>query len=652
MHLLLIALMIAVPSFGAEITADNFDNGISHWTSGLTYGKVDQCKSSAGVGVAGSGALQIDYKLEDSGTNHILYTAEIPGGIVGAETIAFDVKGIGKPASIFLFAIDSEEKYANFGPHGTNYDFTTGYEDWHTCRLRLEVDQPVGGNEPDLTDIRKIGFFIWSMGPVEGTVWIDNLRYTETGNDLRLNLQSISPNGDGVQDAVDIKTVVPVGSQATIQVLNPYGHEITRLVDDLLPQKPVLKLTWDGLVQGKPVPAGLYTLRAMYRGANTTEARTEVRVVDRKPWPEISYKAEPFVPVGVWFEGAPSFTGCPADPVAARGWFDRAFTDLSSNGFNAIAVPNCPDTLWDPLLRSAEDHGIKVALEIGPLVNLVSRADKPSEEEVEAVCQAMVDRMKVYPALVRYQIRDEPPVSMVDNWILVQRILAALDPTRPSFSCFCSYDSLGYVAQKTTLSEAVYDIYPLTRNTPLQTLGSFEIVLEYFKQNSHGLPMWGVAQAFAVNGPQWRYPTPEELRAKTYLWLAAGAKGIYYFIYNHMPGYLDGLVSSDGTPQPLYAPTAKLAQELKQLSPMLLTLKPGDEISVSGDAARVGSFLTPENKQVLIIASRTPGAAQTANVNVAGTWVDALSGAVLNSNAGVLSVELEAGGGRVLVERE
>ena len=196
-----------------------------------------------------------------------------------------------------------------------------------------------------------------------------------------------------------------------------------------------------------------------------------------------------------------------------------------------------------------------------------------------------VGKIGKYDSLLRYQIRDEPPRELIGNWILVQRALAAFDPKRPAFSCFCHPDSLARVSAETTLAEAVFDIYPHHKGTPLNTLGGFESGMRTFTQASGDNPRWVVLQAFAVPGDShWRYPTPEELKAVTWLSLASGVRGVFYFIYQYMPTYLHGMVDYDSTPRPIYEPCAELASKLTKLSPLLMSLKPGRPVDAEGDA--------------------------------------------------------------------
>ncbi len=164
--------------------------------------------------------------------------------------------------------------------------------------------------------------------------------------------------------------------------------------------------------------------------------------------------------------------------------------------------------------------------------------------------------------------------------------------------------------------------------------------------------MWVVLQAFAVPSPNsWRYPTAEELRCATYLSLAGGAKGIFYFIYQYMPDYLWGLVEADGTPRPQWQDACQLAGELEKLSPVLLSLSPAEEGPAAPEGTRLGWFTAPGGKPAMILANRDPGSALEAEIAVPGgfRWRDALTGDTFSTRKGLVTVPLPPGHGRVLV---
>ncbi|MGC8861733.1 MAG: hypothetical protein ACP5R5_03045 [Armatimonadota bacterium] len=469
---------------------------------------------------------------------------------------------------------------------------------------------------------------------------------------ITVSPRQFSPNGDGVRDELRIILESTPGDLATVRVYNSTGALVVTLAEDLELDLPKTELTWDGLAVAGTAPSGTYTIKASFRGTTTSQSSAKVVLDNSHKWPQLKLTARPFFPIGVWFEGNPDWAGYPRDKVGARKYYDRCFADLRRHGFNAVVVPNCPESLWETLLKSARASGLKVVLEVAPLVELVS--DTPvTESRIYAAAKRVCARLGKYSSLARYQIRDEPPPSAVPNWLLVQRILGAVDPAHPAFSCFNSYESLAAVSESTKLAEAVFDIYPLRTATPPQTLGGFVGALDAFKDAARGSVLWPVLQAFA-KPDAWRYPTLEELRAMTYLSLVSGAKGVFYFLYQSMPNHpekLEGLVNPAGEPNAVYSAASTLAGELKRLSDLLLSLKPDRDYTVSAADARIGHFTDPSGRPVMIIASTRPDAPVTAAVKVTSDspWRDALTGDSFTPRDSVLEVPLSPGAGRVLV---
>lgn len=164
-------------------------------------------------------------------------------------------------------------------------------------------------------------------------------------------------------------------------------------------------------------------------------------------------------------------------------------------------------------------------------------------------------------------------------------------------------------------------------------------------------PHWAVLQAF-YRGEDWREPSADELRSMTYVALAYGCKGLFFFIYTDMPGSLNGMVGADGTEKPLFAKTTALTKELQTLSPILTTLRQTTKPTSDYKDFVTGRFVTPKNQKVLIVSSGNPGKSQIVRVDrAAGVWKDALTGKTYTASGSVLIVPLGPGAGRVLLKQ-
>jgi len=236
------------------------------------------------------------------------------------------------------------------------------------------------------------------LGPPETAPWHLDRGFGQWLS-LRVQPPEVTPNGDGVNDRAIISYVLGLETAAGVQV--QIRDAAGALVWSALGAGSVGDLGWDGMVGGRAAPRGTYTVQA--RPADeagpllpaVATASASLRVLEAEPWAPVRYRARPFFPIGVWFEGDPRWAGSPGDPVSARGYYERYFADLNAHGFNCVAVPNCPQELWGTLLAAAARHQIKVVLEARPLVDLVS--GKPaSEAEAKAAVSQVVKAVGKY----------------------------------------------------------------------------------------------------------------------------------------------------------------------------------------------------------------------------------------------------------------
>ena len=660
--MLLLCCLLTSAACAAQQPAiiDDFEADLSAWTPTMRYGDTENCRLLAGEGLGGGQALRIDYDFRASGTNHVIYWRPVSLDLSFADGLSVKIRGSGDPVRIFLFLYDSQGRFRNYGPDGTNPDFTTAHPDWYEARVLFDRDRSCQGGDADLADIRQIGFML-NGGPARGSAFFDDLAVIPATESLRVWPVKITPNRDGLNDRLAVTVTAQRDEIVAIEVVS--GGQVVRT---LRPPAPAdhrrSEVSWDGRSDaGRRLPPGEYVIRARFQRPGDAEVTKEQTVMldDRPPWPPIKYAAPRFFPIGVWFEGAPGAAGYPSDAEGAARYYDRCFGDLAAHGLNAVAVPNCPEALWETLLRCAERHGVKVVLEIGPLVGLVSSAGPLDEQQIDDAVTAVVKRLARFGSLLRYQIRDEPPPELIPNWVAVQRVLAARDPRHPAFSCCCHVESVRMLREATTLSEAVFDIYPFLEGRPAGDTGWFFPALKAFCEAAGDLPKWAVLQSFAKPGT-WRYPTPEELRCTVYSSLAAGAKGIFFFIYQTMPNHpekLEGLIDPQGRPLAMYEAVSRLAAELRKLAPTLLRLQPIGPTRWPGEKnlpVILSHFRDDKGRNYLIIANANPAAPvkvplQPILAENHISLTDCLTGEEFVLQPGTSNLPLGPGAGRVML---
>lgn len=656
--IVIIALLIVRPATG-DVDIDRFVTDVALWQRTMEYGDVSACRASSGEGREDGRALRADFDFRATGVNHIAFNRDVSVDLSWCRGISFDVRGTGDRVTLYVHLYDSKGERSCYSVP----DSHTGHDAWHTCVIPFNNESLIEGGNADLSDIRSIALMLNDTGPKKGVAWFDNLIGVDVDESVTFAPAVISPNGDGVYDALVMLTSAPRGSVLTVDVFDEGGERVATPISRMPAPSGRFEVSWDGRSGDEVLADGSYEVRVSFGGKGEGLFVGAVSIENRPPWPVLSYRLPAFFPVGVWMEGSAGlFADYPDDPAAAEAYYDKCFADLVANGFNVATVPNVPEAFQEILLGSAEEAGLKVILPAYPLWDLAHRTELVSETDAHRAAKGAIERLGDRKALFRYQISDEPSYAHVANWIVLQRITAAVDPTRPVFSCFAGWrpEVLSRVVSAAPMAEVPFDEYPITKDTPVDSLGAFVEKLDNLRAAAGPNPLWMVLQAFA-SPAFWRYPTAGELRAMTYLSLAAGAKGVFYFLYQTFPdGSLQGLIDAGGEPRPIYAHVAEVNRELNQLAPLLAELKLSEEKSPvmsrttsgeEGSFARVGTFTDKAGRHVLVVASTRPDTTVTAVVSTSRieSWEDALTHDVIRPEQGRLTLTLARGAGRVVI---
>lgn len=327
--------------------------------------------------------------------------------------------------------------------------------------------------------------------------------------------------------------------------------------------------------------------------------------------------AEPFFPLGLWYEGGVGefrHNLIPEDPEKAAEIYRRDFADMAAHGINAVAVPNSPPEHHQAVLDAAGANGLKVILELGPVGGVTGemvRGTTPfDDEKLSAALAARYAPVMRHPALLRLQLLDEPSPESFDSYGKVAAAVRRFDEKSHPFCCLIGSDHFEQFLRASGSDVAAYDFYPFTADTPRgdrQALHAFRRVAEKAGRTAtaHGADAWAVIQAHSITGGL-RFPTTGELRCMTHLALATGAQGVWWFLYQTqildpqtssvMAGLIDGnLKGSDR-----WEEIGRLTQEIKSLVPLLTQVKPvADDRAVTGTQM---AYLLAGNDQALIYA--------------------------------------------------
>lgn len=244
-------------------------------------------------------------------------------------------------------------------------------------------------------------------------------------------------------------------------------------------------------------------------------------------------------------------------------------------GFNMICVyHNFPDEFrreQRPVIADFVDHAEAVGMHMHYDVRQIT--DREPSEEVDATLSEEVEAFRDAPGLLTWYLSDEPAGrgNPPERYVHHNRHVKRLDPYHPTTMVFCVPSKAHQYAGGMDI--LMVDPYPIPNGPVTRVADTVDLV-----DNATGgtMPIWCVPQAFG-GGEGWaREPTWQEQRCMTYMAIAHGATGIQYFIRRppHNNPFVDGM----------WAECRKLAREIRQLTPALLSHEPGPAVeSIDGD---------------------------------------------------------------------
>jgi len=280
---------------------------------------------------------------------------------------------------------------------------------------------------------------------------------------------------------------------------------------------------------------------------------------------------------------------------------DEALSRVASEGF---------DLTWTPAdgLDAAQRHGLRAMLQSDLLHPDV--LDNPAKR---AELDALVDRVKMHPAMEAYYLTDEPGAGAFAALGRLVDYLRRRDPAHLAyinlFPTYANEEQLGVSANAADRARVGYPQNFAGVGTDDGTVLRYREHLKRFVETvkpdlisydhyhflkpdkdgknvdggqyflnlalirmaaiEAGKPFLNIIQANTIE-KSWRLPNAAELRFLVFTTMAYGGRGISYFTYWGPTNY--GGLYQDGKPSPLLSPVITLNREIAKLGPALMQL--------------------------------------------------------------------------------
>jgi len=235
------------------------------------------------------------------------------------------------------------------------------------------------------------------------------------------------------------------------------------------------------------------------------------------------------------------------------------------------------DAMTDYKLKISEPLGLKHIMPVWAQ----PQPNQALQDADDARWKAIVTKYKDYPAVIGFDMRDEPPYSDLSYYFVAREYIEsqiqaekfAICNLFPTYCTDSRIGPLGYEHYLTTYLEGVkprilsFDNYPLVKSTapddqinPTREFINNLIVIrrEALKAN---IPFWGFiqAQGWIDN----RLPSKNEMRWLNNMHIVFGADGFSYFLWAENNYYHGAPVTATHVPTERYDIFKQLNQELR-----------------------------------------------------------------------------------------
>lgn len=534
---------------------------------------------------------------------------------------------------------------------------------WGPAGRRLEVDGSVVAQDTYAGGIHsrrlQLGYF---DGYSEAApVLVDNLCIEGEGTDaVSTDSRVVCPQADGLLDQVQVRWTLVREATAEIglyagerEVARIYGPQTTAVGRQATP------------FDGTQAPSGNYELRLTARRADgQVRIATAALTVDRElKWAPARSAVQEWFPLGVWYFwelDASYINQFMADEARAVAFYEATLADLQDLGVDTVIANWTPRAHRKLLLDTAQRHGIRVIVHLDEVNSFIWSPQRFASEDCVAAFRQAVAEVSGHPATAGYYLVDEPAPTAenIANIRLCRRIVEALDPAHPGFSCLNTgwdviFAQVGYQV-------LLVDIYPLySADLRGDTLQGYLGALDAAHAAAAGAPLWLIPQNFGFKPRPESIPGPNQVTLLCWEAIARGAKGLIHFIYQSTTEIqgerLAGIVADDLKPlDHRHAETKALHQALAPLRQTLLGLTRQARSIAAADAGfDVQTFVDRAGAQFMVVVNQDLEETRTVQVRFADdvpkakAVTNVASGAVVGDGSGA-ALSLAPGSGALL----
>jgi len=249
---------------------------------------------------------------------------------------------------------------------------------------------------------------------------------------------------------------------------------------------------------------------------------------------------------------------CPTiDALAYNGFNPQIstlenFQKLADAGMTIITVEGAPYFNWREQARNAESTGVKVILFINIQAGLYSEDPENYKGLDELVLEAIQ-----YPAIVAFQIADEPSTELAYYLKTSKDRIEALAPNHPVYinlhpstvsqagmMALTYEDYVEYYASVCDLKFITFDEYPIFK-TGVEDAWYRSLRVIYDTAKRHGVPFWAFIQSCREYSRV--DPSVETMRLQGNVNLAYGAQCNQFFVWKATSGTNYAPIMDDGT---------------------------------------------------------------------------------------------------------